>query len=574
MVNNYFNPYRFGGTGKLSGQGSLGKDGLASLTLATANNFTGGSFLTNGVVYLANDAGLGAGTVTMVGVTLSSDGATGRTVTNAITFIKPTYTTAAGIFGDGVTTGSITLSGPVNWSGLAGTLAVNNNLIFSGTLFNGGLDTKTGPGTLTFQGATDASTLGNLQVEDGSMIVSSGTLDRAHGGIRVMALSSAGNQAYFGVLSGATVLLDGSGNNLRIGYYTGDSTAINIADIAGNVSCTTNNSSGGVLIGTNSALAQLNLRATGVLRVGSITATGPNSEVDLFGGTLEGTINQPTYLQGVGACYVRTGGVTVNTADPNGQPLSLTMKQSLLDGGGGGGLIKTGQGTLILTGTNTYTGTTAVNVGTLQLGGGVIPQSGLISVADGATLAFAPTAGSTVAVGTATVGNSTGASLSLTVPGTGNPSIPLASVTTLTLHGTVPVNVAGTGIATGTVPLISYSTLAGSGAIATGTLPSNLVASVTNDTSAKLIKLIVTSTNAVVAKPTLAASVSGTNLIVTIMGGPNNAPAWLLQGSNANQQMSTWTKIYSNALDSSGSMRVTNPISPTVPRQFYRAQLP
>jgi outer membrane autotransporter protein len=58
-------------------------------------------------------------------------------------------------------------------------------------------------------------------------------------------------------------------------------------------------------------------------------------------------------------------------------------------GGTGGSLVKTGSGTLILTGTNTYTGGTTINGGTLQLGNGTATGSIVGNVIDNGTLAFA-----------------------------------------------------------------------------------------------------------------------------------------------------------------------------------------
>lgn len=60
---------------------------------------------------------------------------------------------------------------------------------------------------------------------------------------------------------------------------------------------------------------------------------------------------------------------------------------------GAGALIKSGSGNLTLTGTNTYTGATLVNAGTLSVNGTLAPES-LVSVAPGATLGGTGTAGS------------------------------------------------------------------------------------------------------------------------------------------------------------------------------------
>ena len=55
------------------------------------------------------------------------------------------------------------------------------------------------------------------------------------------------------------------------------------------------------------------------------------------------------------------------------------------------GLVKSGDGTLTLTGANSHTGTTAVNVGTLQIGNNGTTGtlgSGNVTIASGANLTF------------------------------------------------------------------------------------------------------------------------------------------------------------------------------------------
>ena len=90
---------------------------------------------------------------------------------------------------------------------------------------------------------------------------------------------------------------------------------------------------------------------------------------------------------------------------------------------GGGSLIKTGSGTLILAGANTYTGTTTVSAGTLQVDGSTASPT---TVNSGATLAGDGTVNATVTVGA-------GGSVT---PGASN-----LTVSSLTFSGTAIVNV-------------------------------------------------------------------------------------------------------------------------------------
>ena len=80
--------------------------------------------------------------------------------------------------------------------------------------------------------------------------------------------------------------------------------------------------------------------------------------------------------------YVQQGGAIVDT---NGH--DTTIDFALLDGGGGGGLTKIGDGTLTLASSSSYTGPTSVNRGTLQLNAAnAIGSSTSITVNAGGTL--------------------------------------------------------------------------------------------------------------------------------------------------------------------------------------------
>src|SRR6185503_3992614 len=84
------------------------------------------------------------------------------------------------------------------------------------------------------------------------------------------------------------------------------------------------------------------------------------------------------FITGLDLATIRNGGVTIDSAG-----FSITVGQSLLTGGGNGGLTKIGSGTLRLNGANTYTGTTLVSAGTLGGNGSI---AGSVTVASGATL--------------------------------------------------------------------------------------------------------------------------------------------------------------------------------------------
>ena len=70
---------------------------------------------------------------------------------------------------------------------------------------------------------------------------------------------------------------------------------------------------------------------------------------------------------------------------------SLLLSGDLIDSSGGGGLLKTGAGSLILSGWNTYNGPTTIDNGELTVvSNTALPDATSLTVAAGATLTFDP----------------------------------------------------------------------------------------------------------------------------------------------------------------------------------------
>jgi autotransporter-associated beta strand protein len=149
-------------------------------------------------------------------------------------------------------------------------------------------------------------------------------------------------------VGGATLSLSGANT------YTG-ATTVN----AGTVELTGSLLSGLVSVGTQGAL---NVRGGGLLPV---TATlGVDGAASFFNPAVTlGTLN------GSGAVTMDSTVLTLGGGVFSGV---------LADGASPGSLVKVGGATLSLSGANTYTGTTTVNAGTVELTGSLL--SGLVSV--------------------------------------------------------------------------------------------------------------------------------------------------------------------------------------------------
>ncbi|KXV05607.1 hypothetical protein AD930_10700, partial [Acetobacter malorum] len=158
------------------------------------------------------------------------------------------------------------------------------------------------------------------------------------------------------------------------------------------------------------------LGAGAVIKGGSglITMSGDN---DYSGGT---TINQGglgagtdtafgtgavTMAEGTEVAFAADGLTLANQFILNGDPTfevdgaqSDTVSGAIADGGTPGDLVKTGTGTLSLTGTNSYTGTTEVAAGTLRVDGDSSAATGALTVDGGAALGGTGTVGGSVTV--------------------------------------------------------------------------------------------------------------------------------------------------------------------------------
>jgi fibronectin-binding autotransporter adhesin len=227
-----------------------------------------------------------------------------------------------------------------------------------------------------------------------------------------------------------------------------------------------------------------------------------NFEFDVASRAL--TFNGPATIQGATRTLTVTGTVAL-----------ATFNGSIGDGGNALGFTKAGVGTLVLGGSNTYSGTTTLNAGTLRLGNQQALQNSTLSHSGTGTLLFnsgvatnAFTFGGLSASSTAAtlaLSNTAGTAITLTVGGnnastayagslTGAGSLGKTGAGTLTLSGS---NTYGgtTTVASGTLALGNANALAGGGSLTftggslqySSSNTADLAARIVNSTSAVAI---------------------------------------------------------------------------------------
>jgi len=404
-------------SGIVSGKGSLEQAGMGALILTGTNTYTGGTTISAGTLQIGNGGTAGSITgnvidngslvfnrsdnVTFNGIvsgagSLMQAGTGSLILTGANTYTGGTTINRGTLqLGNGGTSGSTT--GDVTDNG---SLVFNrsDDVSFSGIVSGTGSLEQAGRGTLILTGANTYT---------GGTTISRGTLQLGNGGTSgsvignvtnngSLVFNRSDNVTFNGIVSGSGSLVQaGTGSLILTGAntYTGGTTISQGTLQLGNGgtagSITGNVIDNGSLVFNRSDNVTFNgiVSGSGSLvqaGTGSLILTGANTYT---GGT---TISQGTLQLGNGGT---AGSITGNVID-NGSLVFNRSDNVTFNGivSGSGSLEQAGQGILILSGVNTYTGGTTVQGGTLEL------------VSDGA-----------VGTGSLTVDNSTGKNATLTV---------------------------------------------------------------------------------------------------------------------------------------------------------------
>ncbi|WP_312015167.1 autotransporter domain-containing protein [Bradyrhizobium lablabi] len=356
----------------ITGGGGLIQNSANTLTLTGINTYTGATTVSAGTLELGSFSAAGTGQLNIGNGTVRVTAAGSGTLGNPRILFQPG------------TTGALAAA--------AGTTVSLGNL---------GLDVGS---TAVFGSATDTGTLvldcncsGSFVTDNSRIIVAGGTLTTTSAVLSFFTDFAAETQ----VQAGAT--LDFNSQTALMRRLTGGGTVklgsstleVNEGIFAGGIQGT-----GGVTVGSSPLLnATLILSGTGLNTYTGATRVIANHT--LQGGaanafsaasatTVTGTLDLGGFDQTIGslagAGTVTSSGATNATLTAGGDNTSTLFSGVIKDGAAATALTKTGLGTLTLSGVNTYTGSTIVEAGTLQLS-----NSGTLGAATATTKVFGGT---------------------------------------------------------------------------------------------------------------------------------------------------------------------------------------
>ena len=436
----------------IGGSGSLYKAGSGVLTLASfSNSYSGGTTIAGGAIAIGSNASMGSGTLTFAGGALNTQ-LSGNTFSNAILVGASggTINDSSNSSNQDAFSGPITGSGPLtiiaggnggvythfsnsNLTGVSGSVnlasgyllfqssgGVNGNSSAAYTVntsdcildyqyqsasstFNMG--SLSGAGNITSgeygSGMTvtlSVGALGSNTTYSGSLVNDNGTLALTKVGSGSLTLP--GNNFYGGdtTVSAGTLNVTGNGFLYGSGGFTAPSitvaggAALIVSSVTPYLNPLGNSNGGGAwnvagLLSITSTTAQT-LPTTGGVTLSGGTLAGPangNSSYGAFfatGLTINATGN--SFITG-GLDTVSIAGGSMLTLAPTAGTDSLTVTGQIV---GGGTLATSGDGTVLLSGTNSFIGGTVVESGTLVIQNSEALADGT-SLTVGNALAFA-----------------------------------------------------------------------------------------------------------------------------------------------------------------------------------------
>ena len=494
--------------GVISGTGSLTKEGSGTLTLSGSNTYSGSTTITAGTISASSSANLGAtpgaadgdniifngGTLnTTADFTLGSNKGITMTGNGTINVNSSTTLTFDGIITD---SGNLTKSGAGTLvlggsNQNDGAISINAGILEISNQYSLGTDTD---GTTVANGATlkitDAVTIANeALILNGTGVSNAGALQTTHssgtvlltgsttlgsdttinvgnGNLRFDQAIASGSDSYDVTFTGnGGEIRTAGGININSGSVTMSASGTLFSETANSYSGGTTISSGSLLYGANDAFGTGAITMTGG-KFYTTDATAYNINENL---NIQGSI----ILGNTGASNSTTfSGTNTLTGNASATIQSSVSMAAIDDGSNSYNFSKLGSGTLTLTGSNGYDGTTTISAGTLTVTG-TLDDNTAVTVSSGATydVDASDTISSLAGAGTIdiassqtlTVGNSSDQEISGTITGSG----------AFNKNGTGKLTLSGTGNDVGSI-IISNGTIEVSGLLNSGSYSGNI----------------------------------------------------------------------------------------------------
>jgi fibronectin-binding autotransporter adhesin len=418
------------------GSGTLVKTGPGTLIFTAANTYTGKTNIAEGALSVAsiNSVSGGSSSSNLGAPTTVSNGTIGlgsSTITGRLIYTGSGETTdrvldLAGTTGGGTIdqsgTGLLKFTSDLTATGAGSkVLTLQGSTAGSGEISGAIVDNsgtnitsveKTGTGTWVLSGANTYT--GTTTVTQGTLSVgSSANLGSGTSSVILGGATTQGTLSYTGPTAAYTrgFTVNAGGGQLEV-TNSGQTLTVQTGGIAGTGGSFTVAGDGNTTISSNVAIGTgaLIKTGTGTLVLSADNSVGFTSKTSVTGGTLsvsadnnlgaapgaavadQLTLDGGTLQATESFTLAANRGVTLGAADgtistDSGKTLTVS---GVINGTSGADLTKSGTGTLVLSGSNTYTGNTMVNAGTLQVGDGTsgsIATASVVSVASGASLA-------------------------------------------------------------------------------------------------------------------------------------------------------------------------------------------
>lgn len=315
-----------------NGSSSLTKSGAGTLTLSSANTYSGGTTVAQGTLTVSSGGLADTGAVNVTGGTYNvnvNDTVAAVTLRNGIIGGTANLTATSYAVENGAVNTVLAGSSVVLTKSTGGAVMLTANNTYSGnTIIQGG--------ALLLVHATSANPLGSSpSIIVGDTAPNSGAMLNVSGVVPGFTLASGQTLSGYGTVIGATTLA----NNSIINFFATS------GNILGSLTTT-----GGSWNGLGS-VSGLVTATTGTLTIGAGASLTANSGLKVTGGNLVAT-NSAATIKGNVNYISATNSNYVGVLAGSGKTLTLNNAAT----------------TLTLSGTNTYTGATAVVAGVLQLG--------------------------------------------------------------------------------------------------------------------------------------------------------------------------------------------------------------